>query len=129
GAEDGNQMNERRRPVGADELDAAVETQIAENRWEDAKIEQAESAEIIEHDRLPVRDLQRHAWQQRYRAATHADGKKGKGMDHRPQPQCCDVRCIDQESNYKPEIALVECNCEQDRKAALTDDHDHAGKR
>src|SRR6516225_8106633 len=82
-AEDRDQMDEWRRPVGTDELDATVEKQVTENRGEDAKIEQAESAEVIEHDRLPVCDLQRHAWQQHDRAATHADGKKGKRMDQR----------------------------------------------
>ena len=95
-------MDKRRSAVGANKFNATVEEQIAEERRKDAKVDQAERADIIEHDRLPIRDLQRHPWQQQYRAATRSDGEKGQGMDCRPQSQNRDIKGVNQKRNDKP---------------------------
>src|SRR5205823_7814690 len=74
-AEYRNEVNERCGTIGAHELNATVEKQIAEQRREHAKIDQAESTDIVENDSLPERDLQPHGWQQKQSAAAHTDGE------------------------------------------------------
>ena len=78
-------MDERRGAVGADQLDAAVEAQIAEQRREDAHVGEAESALGIEHDRR-VRSRLRHAMSGNADTPRrrHDDGEERQRMDRRP---------------------------------------------
>src|SRR4029077_5912235 len=122
-------MNEWRRPVGADKLDAAIEAQITEDRRKNAEIEQEQRVGVVEHHRLAGTNLERQGGQQEHRPGRHADSEKRQRMDRRPQPENRDVKGIDQKRNDKPEVTLVERGGEQDLEAALADDHNNAGER
>ena len=52
-----NEMHERRRSVGADQFDAAVEAEIAEQRREHAHKRKARQADGVENKRLPASDF------------------------------------------------------------------------
>src|SRR5580700_1684484 len=82
-----HEVDERRGAVGADELDAAIEEQIAEQRREDADKGEAEKALGIEHHRPPAGDFKRDERDEQHRAAAHADDEKRQRMDRRPLAQ------------------------------------------
>ena len=81
-------MNERRGAVGADQLDAAVEEQIAEQRRKDADIGEAQQGSRRRTTMVrPLAISMTIAREQQHRAAAHADGEKRQRMDGRPLAQ------------------------------------------
>src|SRR5580658_286501 len=128
-AEDRNEMDERRGAVGADELDAAVEEQVAEQRREDADEGEAESTLGIEHHRSPAHDFEDDERNEKHRAAAHPDDEKRQRMDRRPLAQHGHVEAVEHQRDHEPDVALIERNAEQDRETAVADDDDDAAER
>src|SRR5271157_6402350 len=122
-------MNEWRRPISANEFNAAVEEQISEQRREYADVDQAQRGNGVENHRLAGSNLQRQRRQQQYGATAHADGQKRQRMYRRSHPQHGRIEGVDQDRNDEPQIAAVERDRQQNFEAAAADDNNHAGER
>jgi hypothetical protein len=122
-------MDKRRGAIGADQLDAAVEEKIAEQRRKDADKSECHERFGIERDRAAAGELQNHRRQEQRRAQAHADCEKRKRMHGRPLAQVGRIEPIRHERNHETDVATIELNAEQRGEAAGRDDDEDAGER
>ena len=122
-------MHERRGAIGADQLDAAVEEQIAEQRRKYADIDEAQETLAVEDHRAPGGNLRSHRRNQQQRAHAHDGREKRQRMHRRPLAQHRRIEAVDQQGDDEPQVALVEIDADESRKAAVADNDDHAGER
>src|ERR1700741_2264222 len=101
-------MNERCRAVGADQLDAAIEKQITEQRRENTDEGEAQKAFHIERHGAATCELDDHGGNQKKRATAHVDDEKRERMNRRPPAQICGVKAVDHQRHKKADIAAVE---------------------
>src|SRR5580704_11557751 len=122
-------MDERRRAVGADQLDAAIEKKIAEERGKDADEGKAGQAFGVENRTVARGDFDENRRSKQEGAPAHADGKERQRVYGGPLAQIGRIEAVSRKGDQQADIAAIELNPEKHGEAAVADDDKDAGQR
>ncbi len=128
-AEHRDQVKERCRPVGPDQLDAAVETQVSEHGGKDHHIRQRQHARGRHHDRRPVESVPDHQRDQRQRADSHGEAEERQVVDRRPSHRQRRINPEDRQCRGEDHVAPVEPDGGERAQIPAGQDGQHADQR